>query len=53
MRIAALGCSHTAGYNIKNAPADDIPLTAENWPFSGRWQNNNWAEEYILSLIHI
>ena len=47
MRIAALGCSHTAGYNIKNAPADDIPLTAENWPFSGRWQNNN------LSLIHI
>jgi len=49
MRIAALGCSHTAGYNIKNAPGDDVPLTQENWPFAGRWQKNNWAEEYINS----
>ena len=49
MRIAALGCSHTAGYQISNVPADDVPLTNENWPFSGRWQDNNWAEDYINS----
>ena len=49
MRIAAIGCSHTAGYHVSNAPEENVPLTEENWPFSGRWQDNNWAEEYINS----
>jgi len=49
MRIAAIGCSHTAGYHVSNAPEENVLLTEENWPFSGRWQDNNWAEEYINS----
>ena len=50
MRIAALGCSHTCGYHIADMPADDnTPLNFETWPFSGRWNDNNWAEFYINS----
>ena len=49
MRLAAIGCSHTAGYHVSNAPEENVLLTEENWPFSGRWQDNNWAEEYINS----
>jgi len=41
MRIAALGCSHTCGYHVA-----DMPSEVE---FSGRWKDNNWAEEYINS----
>lgn len=46
MRIAALGCSHTCGYHVKDMPEDKV-LDINTWPFSGKWNDNNWAEFYI------
>ena len=46
MRIAALGCSHTCGYHVKDMPEDKV-LDINTWPFSGKWHDNNWAEFYI------
>tara|TARA_R110000782_G_scaffold73421_5_gene146880 strand:+ start:4571 stop:5428 length:858 start_codon:yes stop_codon:yes gene_type:complete len=44
MRTAAIGCSHTSGYHVADIPKHP---TMENWPFSGKWHDNNWAEYYI------
>jgi len=40
MRIAALGCSHTCGYHVKDMPEDKV-LDINTWPFSGKWNDNN------------
>ena len=47
MRIAALGCSHTAGYHVGDLPDNEQDWNLETWPFSGKWNDNNWAEYYI------
>ena len=44
-RVAALGCSHTCGYHVKDIPEDAV-LDINTWPFSGKWNDNNWAEFY-------
>ena len=44
-RVAALGCSHTCGYHVKDIPEDKV-LDINTWPFSGKWHDNNWAEFY-------
>ena len=49
MRIAAIGCSHTSGYHVDGMPEDKENMTQENWPYSGKWNDNNWAEHYINS----
>ena len=47
MRIAALGCSHTCGYHVGDLPDNEQDWNLETWPFSGKWNDNNWAEYYI------
>ena len=49
MRIAAIGCSHTSGYHVDDMPEAKEDMTQEHWPYSGKWNNNNWAEHYINS----
>ena len=49
MRIAAIGCSHTSGYHVGDMPEAKEDMTQEHWPYSGKWNNNNWAEHYINS----
>ena len=44
-RVAALGCSHTCGYHVNGMPEDAV-LDINTWPFSGKWNDNNWAEFY-------
>ena len=46
-RIVALGCSHTAGYHVADLPEHEHNWNLENWKFSGKWHDNNWAEFYI------
>lgn len=48
-RIVALGCSHTSGYHIGDLPPNEQDWNLENWKFSGKWNDNNWAEFYINS----